>query len=94
MRRGDLTIAVSTNGRSPGLARRIRRHIEELFGAEWGARIAEIGVLRQHWRAAGAGMREVARRTEDWVDRHGWLAAGGRPGAENRDRRPYTNPVH
>jgi len=35
VRRGDLVMTVSTAGRSPGLARRLRRHLEKLFGDEF-----------------------------------------------------------
>ena len=31
MRRGQLTIAVSTEGASPGLAKRIRQQLEDIF---------------------------------------------------------------
>lgn len=41
MERGDLTIAVSTGGASPALARRIRERLEEKFGPEFAA-LAEI----------------------------------------------------
>jgi precorrin-2 dehydrogenase/sirohydrochlorin ferrochelatase len=69
VRRGELTIAVSTNGRSPALARRVRRWIEQHLGEEWQARVDEIGELRRYWRAAGARPDEVARWTDDWIDR-------------------------
>jgi siroheme synthase-like protein len=35
LRRGDLTVAVSTGGRSPALARRIRAELEESLGEEY-----------------------------------------------------------
>ncbi|WP_025949071.1 precorrin-2 dehydrogenase/sirohydrochlorin ferrochelatase family protein [Geobacillus thermocatenulatus] len=36
VRRGSLTIAVSTEGASPAVARRIRRELEEQYGEEYG----------------------------------------------------------
>jgi precorrin-2 dehydrogenase/sirohydrochlorin ferrochelatase len=76
LRRGDLLIAVSTNGQSPGLARRVKRFLAALFGAEWQSRLDALASLRQGWREAGAGAAEIARWTDDWIDRHHWLGAG------------------
>lgn len=73
IRRGDLAISVSTHGVSPGLARRIRHRIEDMFGPEWAARLKEIGSLRQLWRAEGLDMAAVAEQTDDWIERSGWL---------------------
>ena len=36
VRRGELTIAISTGGGSPALARRLREQLETQFGEEWG----------------------------------------------------------
>ena len=41
VRRGDITIAVSTGGTSPGLAARLRGAISEIIGPEY-ARLAEL----------------------------------------------------
>src|SRR5713101_546358 len=77
LRRGDLLIAVSTNGQSPGLARRIKRFLADLFGVEWHGRLDALAALRQGWREAGAGPAELARWTDEWIDRHHWLGEGG-----------------
>jgi precorrin-2 dehydrogenase/sirohydrochlorin ferrochelatase len=47
VRRGDLTIAVSTNGKSPMLARRIREDLEKIYGAQFGEFLELLGNLRQ-----------------------------------------------
>ncbi len=73
VRRGDLLLAVSTNGRSPGLAARIRGRLADEFGPEWGARLAALSERRQTWRAEGRSMPEIARLTDEAVERAGWL---------------------
>jgi precorrin-2 dehydrogenase/sirohydrochlorin ferrochelatase len=46
VRRGDLTIAVSTGGNSPALARRIREQLDEQFGSEYTAFGQLLGEFR------------------------------------------------
>lgn len=47
VRRGNLQIAVSTGGRSPALAARLRRDLERQFGPEWGERLERLGEERK-----------------------------------------------
>ena len=47
MRRGPLTIAVSTSGCSPALAARIRQQMEQRFGPEYVDFLEMLGELRQ-----------------------------------------------
>ena len=68
LQRGELQIAVSTGGRSPALAREIRRRLESLFGPEYAELVARTGQAR---RAARAAARTPAAR----------LAAGRRVAA-------------
>jgi precorrin-2 dehydrogenase / sirohydrochlorin ferrochelatase len=70
LRRGDLTVAISTNGRSPGLAALLRRMLEPLFGPEWEAQTNEIAALRRCWRSAGADGVTIDRWTGVWASRH------------------------
>ncbi len=84
IRRGDLVLTISTNGRSPGLARRLRRFLEALFGPEWGGRVDEVATRRAAWRSAGAEAATVARLTDAHVARRGWLRAPPRPRLSER----------
>ena len=47
VRRGDLQLAISTNGQSPALAQRIRRELEIQFGPEYGEWLEELGRIRK-----------------------------------------------
>lgn len=73
IRRGDLLLTVSTGGKSPGLAARIRARLGVEFGPEWAERLAAIGRDRTHWRRQGRAVPELARLTNDTIDRAGWL---------------------
>jgi precorrin-2 dehydrogenase/sirohydrochlorin ferrochelatase len=45
--RGDIQIAISTNGKSPMLSRRIREHLEGVFGEEYAEFVNLLGDLRE-----------------------------------------------
>ena len=47
VRRGDLQIAVSTGGKSPSLAHRLRVELEEQFGPEYEAWLEWLGAARK-----------------------------------------------
>ena len=73
VKRGDLVIGISTGGASPALARRLRRHLERLFPAEWADRVQRIAAARLRWRAEGADMATVTQRTDRLITENGWL---------------------
>ncbi|HKJ04997.1 MAG TPA: bifunctional precorrin-2 dehydrogenase/sirohydrochlorin ferrochelatase [Geopsychrobacteraceae bacterium] len=49
LRRGELTIAVSTGGRSPALAALMRDHIAEQVPDSWGKAVEIIAAIRRKW---------------------------------------------
>jgi siroheme synthase-like protein len=53
VQRGDLQIAISTNGKSPALAQRLRKELEEQFGPEYVDWLAWLGAAREALRATG-----------------------------------------
>jgi len=60
-RRGPLSIAVSTDGNSPALARRIRDHAGALLGEDVAALALELAERRREVRNAGGSTEDV-----DW----------------------------
>ena len=53
VQRGDLQIAISTAGKSPALAKRIRKEMEATFGPEYASLIELMGLLRTKLLARG-----------------------------------------
>src|ERR1700687_299915 len=51
VQRGDLQIAISTNGKSPALAQRIRKELETQFGPEYALWLEWLGAARETLRA-------------------------------------------
>jgi precorrin-2 dehydrogenase/sirohydrochlorin ferrochelatase len=73
VRRGDLLLTVSTGGRSPGLAARIRSELARSFGPEWSDRLDWIAAKRAAWRRPGRSLDELARLTDATINANGWL---------------------
>jgi siroheme synthase-like protein len=53
VQRGDLQIAISTNGKSPALAQRLRQELEARFGPEYGPWLERLGAERERIRTNG-----------------------------------------
>src|SRR6266571_2059162 len=65
LRRGQLTIAVSTEGASPGLAKRIRHSLEEFFPIAYGTYVQLAALARAYLRKEGVS---YARRDDFFSD--------------------------
>jgi siroheme synthase-like protein len=65
IRRGGLQIAVSTGGRSPALAQRIRKRLEKQFGAEYAGQVERLGRARSRLLISESNIerrKEIAHR--------------------------------
>jgi precorrin-2 dehydrogenase/sirohydrochlorin ferrochelatase len=60
VRRGPLTLAVSTGGASPALARRLREELEERFGADYALYLRVLKALRDRVLTRRRGQPENA----------------------------------
>jgi precorrin-2 dehydrogenase/sirohydrochlorin ferrochelatase len=76
VRRGDLLLAVSTGGASPGLAARIRARLAAEYGPEWDERLALLRGRRAAWRQDGRNPAELSALTDALLHANGWLANG------------------
>jgi siroheme synthase-like protein len=54
VQRGDLQIAISTNGKSPALAQRLRQELEAQFGPEYEVWLEWLGAAREVIRGSAA----------------------------------------
>jgi precorrin-2 dehydrogenase/sirohydrochlorin ferrochelatase len=53
MQQGDLSIAISTGGKSPALAKKLREDLETLYGPEYKVLLDVLGNLREKIVARG-----------------------------------------
>jgi precorrin-2 dehydrogenase len=75
VRRGDLQLAISTNGHSPALAQRIRRELEIQFGPEYGTWLEELGRIRQQLFASKIDPEERRHLLHDLASREAFERA-------------------
>ncbi len=68
VRRGDLTVAISTGGASPALARRLREELQQHFGPEYGPYLDLLQRVRTRLLAERRGHPDNARLFHRLVD--------------------------
>ncbi len=61
VRRGDLLIAISTSGKSPALAKKIRKKLDTQFGNEYKTFLILMGSLRKEILSMGLSNEENSR---------------------------------
>ena len=66
--RGDLVIAVSTGGRSPALAKKIRQDLENLFPDSYSIYVALLGRVREYLLAQGLPQAENQQIFESLIE--------------------------
>ncbi len=86
---GDLSIAVSTGGKSPALAKRLRRELEDHYGPEYRELVNILGELRKRRLAKGYPSEENRSIFEAVVssDILEQLRKGDREGVREKIRR-------
>ena len=68
VRRGDLTIAISTSGKSPAFAKKLRKELEQKFGEEYTVFLALMGAIRKELLKQGHAPLKHKRLFERLID--------------------------
>ena len=68
VRRGDLTIAISTGGASPALAARLRRHIASIVGPEYERLVEVLSRIRSRVKDSVSDEEERRQLTRAWME--------------------------
>lgn len=89
VRRGDLVIAVSTAGKSPALARKMRMELEKRYGAEYRILVDILGAIRPEILASGHPQQENEQMFKQLLhdDLPQWIRTGDWPSIENHLRK-------
>ncbi|HLB87677.1 MAG TPA: bifunctional precorrin-2 dehydrogenase/sirohydrochlorin ferrochelatase [Terriglobales bacterium] len=74
VRRGQLQLAISTGGRSPALAQRLRRELEAKFGAEYAGWLEELGRAREQLFGSEIESEDRRRRLHELASRQAFEA--------------------
>lgn len=73
VRRGDLLIAVSTLGKSPTLAKRVKGTIGKIFHNGWSKKLEDLAFRRVKWQEIGLNGKEINNMSNKYIDEKGWL---------------------
>lgn len=68
VKRGDLVIAASTSGKSPALAKKIRKQLTDYFGEEYEVFLRMMGRIRNEVLESGLDQKENSRIFHQIVD--------------------------
>jgi len=82
VRRGQLQIAISTEGQSPTLAQRIRRELEAQFGPEYAGWVEELGKVRAQLFASDIEPERRRQLLHDLASRDAFVANESQPARE------------
>ncbi|HUK23529.1 MAG TPA: bifunctional precorrin-2 dehydrogenase/sirohydrochlorin ferrochelatase [Terriglobales bacterium] len=77
VRRGDLQIAISTAGKSPALAQRLREELEARYGPEFAQLVEELGEARRELFASQLDAEERRRRLHELANGKAAAASKG-----------------
>jgi precorrin-2 dehydrogenase/sirohydrochlorin ferrochelatase len=86
VRRGDLQIAISTNGQSPSLAQKLRQQLERQFGPGYAQWVAELGETRKLVMASDLDPQRKSELLHSLASRQAVLAALAESAAKDERR--------
>jgi precorrin-2 dehydrogenase/sirohydrochlorin ferrochelatase len=90
VRRGDLQIAISTNGHSPSLAQKLRQQLERQFGPGYAHWVAELGETRKLVLASDLDLKRKSDLLHSLASREALKAALAEEPAKTEDDRRVT----
>jgi precorrin-2 dehydrogenase/sirohydrochlorin ferrochelatase len=90
VQRGDLQIAISTNGQSPSLAQKLRQQLERQFGPGYARWVAELGETRRLVLASDLDPKRKSDLLHSLASREALKAALLEEPAKNEDDRRVT----
>ena len=90
VRRGDLQIAISTNGQSPSLAQKLRQQLERQFGPGYARWVAELGETRKLVLASDLDAQRKSDLLHSLASREALKAALEEQAANKEDDREVT----
>lgn len=69
VRRGNLLLTVSTAGKGPRLARRIKRILENMFSEEWKENLKYLSQVRDNYKLQGYKFDSMAEKIDEEIEK-------------------------
>ncbi len=74
IRRGDLLLTVSTAGKGPRLARRIKAILENMFPPEWKENLEHLSNIRDEYKKQGYKFETMAVKIDEEIQKKGMFS--------------------
>ena len=73
IKRGNMLITASTGGKSPALARALRKDLEARYNEDWAEKLDKLARKRQRWKKQNIGIDKLSELSNHYMKKNQWF---------------------